>query len=534
MKKLLALILALVMCFSLVACGGDKAEEAKPAESNKPAESGKPSSEGNGATTPADPEVEYKKEIIFTETSSAFEHPDPQKNTALQNSKNHLLTHERLVRINPETKELEPMLATKWEVSADSLTYTFHLRDDVVFHNGEKMTADDVVFTWERGREAPTANVKAQYGLTVYEAVDDYTVKATLEAPNADFLMSRAAAGMGILNREACEADPDKGAWIGTGLWILDKHDAQSGSTWVRNDNYWGETTPTERLTQRVIPEAATRVIALENGEIDVARVIPNLSVADVEANSDLGLYRVASTMCHYVGFNNKKDGPWNDINFRKALAYAIDYDALILAMYNGEADQAKTFWGNVDMYGYAPTEGYHHDLELAKEYLAKSDYAGETITMVCYGATYGKAGVVMADAFSKIGVNLEVNQAEAAAYTPALQSGEWDLNCYTYSFPVTGDGINNFLASISGSHSIIGTPHEDKINQLAADGLVTTDDAARKAIYAELQELWMEDVVNIPLMHSYNYGAFAKGLTGVTWVNSGEHDYRYIKMPLE
>jgi len=544
MKKLLALILALVMCFSLVACGGDKAEdkaENKPAESSKPAESkdpaAKPTNELVGNTQAAAEDVKWKKEVIFAEAGTAFEYPDPQKSSSLQNTKHYLLTHDRLVYLNPETGALEPMLAKSWDISDDGLTYTFHLRDDVVFHNGEKFTADDVVYSMERGRESSNSQVKNHYTYATYTAVDDYTVKCTLEAPNADLLASRAIAFMGIVNREACEADPEEGAWIGTGLWILEEFFGQDGATWVRNDAYWGESTPTERLTFRHIPEAATRLVALETGEIDNARSIASLDVPTVRDNKDLELVETVSTMCSYVGFNNDAKGPWNDVNFRKALAYAIDYDALIQAAYNGLGTQAKTFWGYSDMFGYAPpAEGYSYNPDLAKEYLAKSSYAGETIDMLCYGATWGKHGVILQDMWAKVGINVNAIETTSIAYSPAVVAGEYQMNCYTFSFPTFGSGINNFAVSTSGSHAFCNTqgalPHFDEISKLLADGLTETDEAKRLEIYAELQELWMDDLVVIPYLHGYSYGGIAKGFEGTIWVGSGEHDFRYVRVP--
>jgi len=532
MKKLLALILAMVMCFSLLAACGSKDEgKGNDAASNLDADGFVVSN----TAAPAEGKT-WRKEIVFAGGTSAFEYPDPQGSTSMQHVKHHLLTHDRLVWMDPATGELKPMLAEKWDVSADGMVYTFYLRKDVKFHNGEPLTADDVVFTAQRGaRETTTAQVKKQWTSAVWEEVDEYTVKATLNTLDADFLGYRSTPYMGILNREACEADDVEGAWIGTGLWILDEFRGQDGATWVRNDNYWGETTPTERLTLRHIPEPSTALIALENGEISFFRGLSALALEDTKKNEKTDVVKTISSMCTFLGFNQNKEGPWNDVNFRKALAYAIDYQGAIQgSTYAGHAEQALTFWGHEQCFGYTkPETKYSYDEAKAKEYLAKSSYKGETIEIMCYGSTWGKIGEVLAGMFDKIGVKCTVLQAESANYNPRITAGEFDLCCYTSSFPPFASQISNYMGNNTGKALLAGghVANADKIKELAAQGSAETDDAKRKEIYAELQELWMQDLVNIPLMHNIAYDGIEAGIEGVYWVGSGEHDFRYIRI---
>ncbi len=536
MKKLLALILALAMCVALAACGGQQAAEtAKPAEEAKTADKAPDESANTVNTDAADESVNWRKEVVFAGGTTAFEYPDPQGNTSLQNAKHYTLTHDRLIHLDPATGALEPMLAESWDVSPDGMVYTFHLRKDVTFHNGEPFTADDVVFTAERGcEETRPTNIKKHWGSATWKAIDDYTVEATLVKMDADFLIARTSNYMGIVNREACEADPDKGGLVGTGLWIWDEYRGQDGATWVRNDNYWGESTPTERLTLRHIPEAATALIALQNGEISFFRGLSAMALDDVKADENIDYVQTVSTMCTYVGFNNTKEGPWNDVNFRKALAYAIDYAALAQGSYNGHAEQALTMWGHKAMFGYAPpAEGYSYDVEKAKDYLAQSSYNGEEIELMCFGPTWGKIGVIVADMFQQIGVNIHAFEAEAATYNSRTTAGDYEMCCYTYSFPVFGTGINNFAYAPAGSFALVegAIPSLDKINELLTNSSTTIDEEARKEMYAELQELWMDELPTIPMLHNWAYDGIEAGLEGVYWQGDGMHDFSYIRI---
>ena len=127
-------------------------------------------------------------------------------------------THNTLISLNEETLELSADLATEWGWK-DDVTFEMKLRDDVTFHDGSKFTADDVVYTFNRMIAEKASNVST---LASVEAVDEYTVRMTMNSPNMDWEMILSDTQSSILSEEACEADPEEGFAIGSGAWKVE------------------------------------------------------------------------------------------------------------------------------------------------------------------------------------------------------------------------------------------------------------------------------------------------------------------------
>ena len=425
------------------------------------------------------------------------------------------------------------MLAESWEVSDGGLGYTFKLREDVTFHNGEKFTADDVIFTWERGKDSAEVNVKKYYNAIVScEALNDYTVKMTLESVNADFVFWMTFPYMCMLNREACEADPENGYLIGTGLWKWEKHEADDYDSFIRNDNYWGETTPTEHMTFRYIPEASARLIALENGEIDVAYNVAETEVEYVKQNSDLDLVEVNQVTIQYMNFNMAKEGLTQDANFRLAVAHAIDWDALIQGVKNGHATRATTVWSHAQ-FGYDPLDGYDYNVEKAKEYLANSSYAGEKVIITGNAnSDYAKSALIIMDMLTKIGMNVEFVEIGSGNFVTDIKAGNWDMVVYQLSFAGFGSDFTRLLGTTNGGFGIINAPNKDKIYDVCNQALVAETDAERLELYSQAQQLMFEDACFIPLFYPKSFTGVTKGVSGILYAANTDFDYRYVKMP--
>ena len=522
MKRFLALALSLAMSLSLVACGNNS----EPSEST-PTEPSNPS-----ASTPVEETKEYKKDIVIG-GNFTIDNYDLQRLTSAQQITVILGSFDRLVDLDPETGEFIPMLAKSWTVSDDGLVYTFELRDDVTFHNGEKFTADDVVFTWERAAtyESAGSSVKKAWGYAEKcEAQGDYTVVMTLGKQNPDMLYWLQPAYMGILDRTTTEADMEKGLTIGTGLWKLEEAMVGDHFTYVRNDDYWGETTPTETMEFRIIPEASARLIALENGEIDYAYEIADNEVTYVEQNDDLKLIQGDSMGTRYFGFISNTEGPWHDANFRKAVAHALNRDDIILAA-GGYGTPAYTLWNPVQVGFAAQEDAYKYDVALAKDYLSKSSYAGESFAITSTSG-YKNAILTIIDQLKAVGINATYDEQTTTTMNPLIKERTLQAFVYNINLNYFGeDSRRHMYDTTYGAQIHADAPSYDECFALFDKAMASNDEAERVACYEEIQELIAEDACMFPLYYGVVQHAASKDLEGVPFAPDSRTNFTYAKV---
>jgi len=554
MKKLLALILALIMCFSLVACGGGKKAEEKPAEESKQPAASQGAVSKPEEVAPADPEKEYKKEFIIA-NSMNFSAWDPVRDTSANYIWMYNLVYDSLLFQDLETGEYLPRLATEWEFSEKNTVLTLKLRNDAYFSNGEQFDADDVVFTLERMHAFPDKTVPKMFAdVEKVEVVDQFTVKYILKNPNPDFLCTLAQPYNVMMNRDAFSKDPATGEYdwewpevnttriedgnngrlIGTGLYVYEDFvDNDYASVVKRTDGkYWGEDNPTERFIFRTIPEASARLLALEAGEVDYVFSVSADDKAFVEDNDDLVLVSGGRTGIHYMAFNYSNGAagaPYGDQNFRLAFTKALNREELSLAMYAG---LAKPAYSNYSQYqfGYASQEQVHgYDPEAAKEYLAKSSYKGEEI-VIATTPSYKNMALTMCDQLRKIGINASVRDENATTIWTTLKNEEQDAHIYNINMNPNGDDLRRFLTTSGGIPAIDVNPLKDQLWELFDKALATEGDAEREEIYAEIQRLVAEDCYLLPLIVPGAIDAQSANVEGTYWRANTVFDFRQAR----
>jgi peptide/nickel transport system substrate-binding protein len=284
-----------------------------------------------------------------------------------------------------------PYLATSWEVAPDGMTYTFHLRQDVKFHNGDPLTAEDVAYTYTRELDPATASVQTTLSaVDTVEALDDYTVQFTMKNPNYYILESLVREGeQGVMDKAVLEAQgQDYGREpIGTGPYMFKEWITGDHVTLERNPDFvWGPpftngTPPNiETIVYRIIPESATIVAGLEAEEIDYvlgSTILPtdtaNLQATgmfNINARQNVGMYP-------YISLNLEK-APFDDVRVRQALNYATNKQALmdIVAPDSGDVIQNGPLSATQEGYWLGIEEmGYAYDLEKAKQLMLDAGY---------------------------------------------------------------------------------------------------------------------------------------------------------------
>ncbi len=336
--------LTLVAAAALItACGGDddSTDEADaPAATDAPAAGDASGEDSSSDSTPteAGSEADGTDETpadggtLTVGIGSEPETLDPHKTRAGTDNYVLMNLYETLLSYNPDG-ELEGAIADEWEMSDDGLTYTFHIRDGVTFHNGQPLTADDVVFSLQRYADPATENVFG-YNLAAMETVeatDPSTVVVTLSEPDGAFLSSRAYASI-VSKAYFEEVGPDEFATnpVGTGPWMFDSRSIRESVTLKRFDGYWGAQPGYSELVFRIIGDDNSRVAAMRSGEVDVIAQVPPQSIATLEGTDGVKLATTVTGDNIFYMFNNvQEDVPWNDLRVRQALAMAIDQNAI-------------------------------------------------------------------------------------------------------------------------------------------------------------------------------------------------------------
>ncbi len=483
-------------------------------------------------------EVSYKDQVVIgfqSKTSST----NPTAQTSVAHRIFFTLTHNTLVSYEESTQALVPELALSWESSADFKTWTFTLRDDVYFHNGEKFTADDVLFTWEWAKEnASNATVKKFYASTIADikVIDDTHVEITLAKGDIDFLYTYSTEYFAVLNREAVTADPTDGPSIGTGAYMNKEFVVGDHTTLERFDQYWGELPTTKTLLFRYISDGSTRLAALEAGEIDVCQSPNNTELDIIRSNPDLGLTTYQATALTFLAFN-MDDPILQDENLRLAIAYAVNSQEIIDGAASGQGGVANGMWGYFQ-YGYfddwasvGQTPYNPVNMEKAKEYLAKSNYPNGGVTIKFTAAnqwTVNSLQIIQAQ-LKALNINVEVEQVDAAGFGNKTKNRDFQVVIYSITFKAAGSDAARIYTK-GNSVNYAGYDNA-RVAELFALASAETNDATRKDYYKEIQTIVHAECPYIPLYYANSGAAYTNKLSGAVFNSTGRFDYTYVKV---
>jgi peptide/nickel transport system substrate-binding protein len=338
------------------------------------------------------------------------------------------LIHEGLTATDPFSRQPIPQLAVSWS-NPDDLTWELKLRQGVRFHNGEPFTAQDVAYTFQAATSDPKSRLSVPKSqIAGVEVVDDYTVRLRTKTVLPAFLDNMAnvrivPASVGrAQGTDALNQSP-----IGTGPyrfreWVKDDH-----LTLERFADYWGEPPAIREIAFKPIPDAATRVAALETGQSDLVTALPPLDAQRLAGSRDLAIKRVPSMRTIYIGMNTGTgkaeavDAPLRDLRVRRAVQHAIDYDAIIRDILKGEG---KRVAGTLvpENAGFDPNlKGIEYDPERAKQLLAEAGYP-DGIT-VDFDVPHGRylldreVGEAVAGQLAQVGIRTNLLVQEWGAY---------------------------------------------------------------------------------------------------------------------
>ena len=420
--------------------------------------------------------------------------------------------YDSLVYMEPNGN-IEPCLAESWEVSDDGTEYIFQLRQGVTFHNGEPFTADDVITTWEYGKDV--GDWPDKYNLAEVEKIDDYTIKLTTEGPMPELMITIHDYWAIVPNEylEEVGIDGFQEHPIGTGPFMFVEWVRGDHITYQANPNYWMEGYPrVETLIFRPIPESSTRVAAIQTDEIDVVGRLSSEEAQSLLGAEGVVVIKYPVTRIYYIAFNNLTTGldqPTMDAQVRQAMNYAVDVDVIIDALFDGFAEPASGYVASGEL-GYGVVAPFGYDPDKARELLSAAGYPdGFAMDMACPAGAYmhfeevceaivGFLGEVGIDVTLDIMESGHYWELEAAKELPPLFGDSWST--------LSGEALRRLDGALGGWDAAYSSWSDPVIDEYLAEISVTVDREKRKALYEELQVYMQEDP---PFIYLYEPVAF-------------------------
>lgn len=461
---------------------------------------------------------------------------DPMLTTDEYSKPPESLMYDSLVKLGP-TGGLAPDLATSWGVSQDGLTYTFHLRRNVHFHDGSKMTAADVVYSFQRIMSPALASPWASFfqDVKTVRALDPYTVQVTLSQADAPFL-TVVASFLVVMNPAFVKAHGNnlKQVEDGTGPYELKKWIPNESITLVKNNDYFIKGQPyLKSITFQVIPQDTSRIAALQSGQIQMAEFIDPSQYAQLESLASahvVNIDRFLDSNYHLLGFNTKR-APFNNPKVRLALSYAINRQAILdgpgfhEGMVTGILTQALSRWAipTSDYPSYTP------NLNMARKLLKEAGYPHGFSFSIMAPSSFPldlSSAVMIQSQLKQIGVNAKVVPTEWGTYV-----NNWVKRDFDSFTGENGDWTDPDLAMYAALHTG-GSTNAFQFSNPAVDKLLDAGRAAqsfaqRHAIYAQLQKLVVEQAPMIYTFASYDLMALSPQLKG--YVHIPGDDYRSL-----
>lgn len=428
--------------------------------------------------------------------------------------------------------ELIPAVAENYSLSPDGLVYTFTLRENVKFHNGSTVTAEDVISSIEScaGTDGNDPLVLAFSNIASIEKTDDKTVTITLAERDPDFMSYIASVKAAITPANQTDADTNP---IGTGPYKYVSRSVQENIVMEKFSDYWGENAYIDNVTFKVCADADSLVMNLNGGSVDMMAHLP-VSQAQ-QLSDDFTVIEGTMNLVQAMYLNNDFE-PFKDQKVRQALCYAVNKDEILTLTSDGKGEQlGSSMFPNFRKY-YIPelNDTYSYDPEKAKSMLEEAGFAegtlSFTITVPSNYPQHVDAAQVISDQLGKIGVKAEIKQVEWNTWLSSVYSDR------EYEATVVGVDASNLTASAmlsrfrsDAGNNFINYSNEE-YDSVYENAQLESDDAKQTEHYKQCEKILAEDAANVYIQDLAEMVAIRNGFTGYEFYPLYVQDIAKIK----
>lgn len=468
-------------------------------------------------------EGEEKKDTLTVAFRNEPANMDPTGSSALTAFCIQFQNFDRLI-INNGDGTYSPSLAKEWE-QIDPLTYRFHLREGVKFHDGSEMTAEDVVYTIARAEKSSfSSSFFGYFNGEACKAVDKYTVDIVTYEPFAPFLTYLSSSRGSIVPKAYIEkvgAEEFGRKPIGTGAFKFDSWTAGDNITMVKNEDYWNKERqiPLNKIINRFVTDTSVRAIEIESGAVDISLHVAGNDASRLETTDGVKTQIGPSYSTTYLRFDTVNNDTYADINIRKALRAAIDMETIVNTVWGKGGEPAKSYYSPV-LLGWKDVTSNDYDEEAAKKYLAEAVANGfdpeKTYTVYCSGDSLETNALqAFMNQWKKVlGLNFEMNTMDNATLTSKINSGTGEIPFMITSTNAAAGDPDHGLFVYKGTAC---TTHKDPalfelINQAAAE----FDTEKRVSLYGEIQDMLHEGCYTIPMVNTNAIYGLKEGVQGL------------------
>ena len=495
MKKLVSLFLSLVMVGAvLCGCGGG-------------------SSQGDEGSNGVQNERKANNEIVVAIAQDLEDSLDPHASAAAGTREVLFNVYEGLVKTGPDG-ELIPAVAERYDISDDGLVYTFTLREGVKFHNGDPVTAEDVIYSINRcaGNSGDSALVSALSAIQDLKATDERTVTFRLEQPDMELIYFLTAA---IIPQSS---EGQTGFIPGTGPFQLVSRSPQENIIMERFDDYWGTPAKVSKVTYQIYEDSTALMMALKGGSVDICAHLTSAQTAQL--GDDFTVAEGTMNLVQAVYLNNAR-APFDNEKVRQAMSYAINRQEImdIMADGHGTAVGSSSYPAFTKYFLPELVDKYPHSVEKAKELLAQAGYPNGfdmTISVPNNYQPHMDTAEVVAEQLREAGIRVTIQPVEWSTWLDTIYNGR--------QFQATVVGVDaanmtaramleRFTSDYAKNFINYSNPAYDALFQQAINA---TDEATQTDLYKQMETMLADTAANVYIQDLSDLVAMRQDLGGL------------------